>query len=366
MVAAALLPAALSGQSVGERSPNLGGSWTAPVGVIQFNFIHRFEMSDPPLRKLQNYPSFHVTTGVVSRAMVGFVWASNSDLVPRYPNEWEFFARARVLDEQLGAPVDVALQGGYNNASESIDGELLLARSFGPVRLLAAGRAFSEGYAGDSVRYALAGGARVRLTERVALAADWAELIDRTDDERPAWSAGVQLGVPYTPHSFSIQASNTTTATLEGASRGVRTRWGFEYTVPISIERYLPGGGSGDTGPAQATPTQGQPARAQERAQGAAAADTVVIDILNLRYGQPEITVAPGTVVVWTNSDPVQHTVTADDESFDSGMIDPDGRFAMTFDTPGRYPYHCIPHPFMTGTVIVSGGPPADASASRR
>jgi plastocyanin len=351
MIIASLLPAALSAQAVGERSPNFGGTWTAPVGTIQFNFIHRFTMSDPPLRRVQNSPSFQVTTGLTSRVMAGFVYGSASDLVPRYPNEWEFFARGRLLDEQEGSPFDLALQGGYNNASESVDGELLLARRLGAVRLLVAGSA------GDSVRYALAGGARVRLTPRVAVAADWAELLDRTDDERPAWSAGIQLGVPYTPHSFSIHAANTTTASLEGASRGVRTRWGFEYTVPISINRYLRRGESGEAegGPAQAAP---QEAGAPEGQAAATRADTVRIDMRNLNYSQKEITVAPGTVVVWTNSDPLEHTVTADDGSFDSGLIGPDARFVMTFDTPGRYPYHCIPHPFMTGTVIVTGESP--------
>jgi plastocyanin len=363
MVAALCLPAVLPAQSVGERTPNLGGSWTAPVGTIQFNFIHRFDVTEAPARKVVNSPSFQVSTGLASWLMAGFVYASASDLVPAYPNEWEYFARATVLGEQRGAPLDVTLQGGYNIASESVDGELMLSRSLGPVRVLAAGRAFSEGYEEEEVRYALGGGARLRLSRVVAIAGDWTELLDRTDEERPAWSVGLQLGVPYTPHSFSIHAGNTTTASLEGASRGVSTRWGFEYTVPISVNRYLPGRGSGGGQAAG-----GQPAEPAANPAGArqAGADTVRIDMLNLKYGQPEITVAPGTVVVWTNSDPLQHTVTADDESFDSGLIDPEGQFAMTFDTPGSYAYHCTPHPFMKGTVVVSGGVPAPAPRAPR
>ncbi len=130
---------AAGAQSVVARSPNIAGGWTAAPGVIQLNFLHRFSISDPPLRKITNTPTFNVGTGVTGNVMVGFVYGSNSRLVPAYPNEWEFYARALPVAQARGAPLDVAVQGGYNLASESIDGELLLARGLGRVRLLAAG-----------------------------------------------------------------------------------------------------------------------------------------------------------------------------------------------------------------------------------
>jgi plastocyanin len=68
--------------------------------------------------------------------------------------------------------------------------------------------------------------------------------------------------------------------------------------------------------------------------------------------------ITPGQTVVWTNSSPLQHTVTADDGSFDSGLVDPDATFSMTFDGPGTYQYFCQPHGAaglqgMSGTIVV-------------
>jgi len=51
--------------------------------------------------------------------------------------------------------------------------------------------------------------------------------------------------------------------------------------------------------------------------------------------------------------DPDAHTVTADDRSWDSGMLRDGQRYTRTFTTPGRYPYFCLPHPYMRGTVVV-------------
>ncbi len=242
-------------QSVAARTPNLSGGWTAPRGVVQFNLVHRFTMSEAPLRKVTNTPTFHVGTGITDRLMVGFVYGSNSALVPSYPNEWEFYARALPLSEAGGAPADVSVQGGYNVASESADGELLVARSLGRVKLLAAGRAFSSAYDSTAARFAVTGGAVLRLTPTVSLAGDYGTLLDRAEGESAAWSAGVQVGVPYTPHSLSIHATNVGTASLEGASRGSRTRWGFEYTIPITLRRYVRSGGGGARGPCRAPRT---------------------------------------------------------------------------------------------------------------
>ncbi|MGD2070171.1 MAG: plastocyanin/azurin family copper-binding protein [Gemmatimonadota bacterium] len=343
-----------AGQGVLERTPNLTGGWTAPPGVLQFNLLHRFDVSPAPARKVTNTPTLLVGYGVSDVLMVGFNYGSSSDLVANYPNEWEFFGRLVPLRQRTGSVVDVSLQGGYNLATESVDGELLVARTLGPVRLLAAGRALSDGPGTGDTRYAAAGGVALRLREGLSVSADVAGLLDREEDEDVAWGAGVQVGVPYTPHTLSIHATNVGTATLAGASRGSGvTRWGFEYTIPITLRRYLPadGGEGEEMGP----PERGGEAPAGTRApEGEAmAADTVEITIENLAYGTEEIRIAPGTTVRWVNADPLQHSVTSDDGAFDSGLIDPGASWAHTFEDAGAYPYHCTPHPFMTGRIVV-------------
>ena len=78
----------------------------------------------------------------------------------------------------------------------------------------------------------------------------------------------------------------------------------------------------------------------------------------SLAFAPQEIVVPAGTTVVWTNEDTFQHTVTADDGSFDLGFYGPGQTVSMTFDTPGTYGYYCIPHGSpggfgMAGAVIV-------------
>lgn len=79
-------------------------------------------------------------------------------------------------------------------------------------------------------------------------------------------------------------------------------------------------------------------------------------DLTNWHYDPAEITVPAGATVVWVNKGKEEHTVTADDKSFDSGMKRPGGTWQRTFSKPGRYTYYCVPHPWMKGAVQVVGG----------
>ncbi len=68
------------------------------------------------------------------------------------------------------------------------------------------------------------------------------------------------------------------------------------------------------------------------------------------------LSVKAGTTVKWTNSavDELDHTVTANDKSFDSGIMKPGAGFSFTFNTPGRFQYICSLHPDqMRATVEV-------------
>ena len=71
-------------------------------------------------------------------------------------------------------------------------------------------------------------------------------------------------------------------------------------------------------------------------------------------YAPQRVAVLTGQTVTWRNDSVRNHTVTADDGSFDSGRIPGDSAFSHRFDAPGAYPYHCTLHAGMTGTVVVS------------
>ena len=81
---------------------------------------------------------------------------------------------------------------------------------------------------------------------------------------------------------------------------------------------------------------------------------TDTINIVNFVFSPNDVVVSVGTTVTWTNKDSVSHTVTSDDGEFDSDMLEKGDTYSHTFDKAGVYEYHCKPHPFMRGKVIVN------------
>ena len=73
----------------------------------------------------------------------------------------------------------------------------------------------------------------------------------------------------------------------------------------------------------------------------------------NSAFSSSSFTITVGGTVTWMNDDNMIHTVTADDGSFNSGDIQVGSSFSKTFNLTGTYPYHCIYHSGMTGTIIV-------------
>ena len=210
---AALRPAPLQAQDLLDRTPNLSGGWVSHAGMVHFNFLHRFTSSDAPERKVTSAPTFLLAAGLPGRLLAGFHYATNSTLAPNYPNEWEFFGRFGALRQTDGAPVDLSGQADYNLASDGPDAEVSAARREGPVRVLAAVRVLSPLDDEDGARVALAGGATLHLTRDVAIAADVGSLTERRPEEDPAWGVALQLAIPHSPHTFSLQVGNTNTAT---------------------------------------------------------------------------------------------------------------------------------------------------------
>ena len=88
-------------------------------------------------------------------------------------------------------------------------------------------------------------------------------------------------------------------------------------------------------------------------ASAAGAGKSVDVDITKFAYGPKEITISPGTTIVWTNHDETPHTVTSNDKSFSSKGLDTDDKFEHTFSREGDFGYICTVHPFMTGVVHV-------------
>lgn len=88
-----------------------------------------------------------------------------------------------------------------------------------------------------------------------------------------------------------------------------------------------------------------------------AAVSSNQVTIQNYMFSPMAITVKVGTKVTWNNQDPVHHSITADNGSQDapnSPLIGKGESYSFTFTKVGTYSFHCMPHPYMHSTIIVT------------
>jgi plastocyanin len=75
-------------------------------------------------------------------------------------------------------------------------------------------------------------------------------------------------------------------------------------------------------------------------------------------FNPSSISIPVGSTITWVNDDTAAHTVTSGKDAtpdgvFDSGLFMAGKTFSHKFESAGEYPYYCLVHPWMTGTVTV-------------
>ena len=98
--------------------------------------------------------------------------------------------------------------------------------------------------------------------------------------------------------------------------------------------------------------------------QIAHAASGTTVTIADFSFTPATITIHVGDTVTWTNHGPSAHTATADNGSFNTGMLQKGQSASHTFTTAGTVTYICSIHPFMHGTVIVRASSSGSGSGS--
>jgi plastocyanin len=81
-----------------------------------------------------------------------------------------------------------------------------------------------------------------------------------------------------------------------------------------------------------------------------------IVAIRDFAFHPDSLAVPVGATVTWINCEtPPQepHTTTSNTLVWDSPQLNPRDRFSHTFPAAGGFPYHCTPHPFMLGKVVV-------------
>jgi len=91
---------------------------------------------------------------------------------------------------------------------------------------------------------------------------------------------------------------------------------------------------------------------------GSSSSTTLTVLMLDNQFSPKALHIQPGQTVTWVNKGQTIHTVTADDNSFDSGNINTGQQYTHTFTQPGQYPYFCQFHGGaggvgMAGMIIV-------------
>src|SRR2546426_4958332 len=334
--------APLGAQSLMYRPPNLGSTWVPDRGLVQFNFVPRFYVaSSAGSHKVTNFPTFTLALGLGRQIAVGTHYGTNSLVVqtPYRPNETELYARWRAVGVEGRDGLAVSVTPAYNVAARSADGEISVDYTSGRFTLSGAARGMTKAFGIDTARAAFAGGVVARLTNYIAVSADVGSFVK--PDVRAAWSVGLDLVIPGSPHTFSLQARNATTSTIQGNSVGFsKMLYGFEFTIPLHLKRFSPW--------FHKTP---RPVALGTAAGAAIAAD---VRMSNVKFLGDTIMIAAGQALRWTNADPIEHTVTFDGAAEPgSPVIPPNGSYVHRFDKPGTYSYHCTPHPFMKGIVVV-------------
>jgi plastocyanin len=76
------------------------------------------------------------------------------------------------------------------------------------------------------------------------------------------------------------------------------------------------------------------------------------VGIAAFKYEPETVMVKAGAKVTWVNEDKAGHTATFKTGQ-DTDRLEKGDRKTLVFETPGRYPYVCAFHAFMTGVVVV-------------
>ena len=77
------------------------------------------------------------------------------------------------------------------------------------------------------------------------------------------------------------------------------------------------------------------------------------VDISDFAFVPATVTVPVGATITWTNKDSAAHTVSSQDNLFDSGNLPRGSAFSYTFPQEGAFLYYCAIHPSMSGKVVV-------------
>jgi LPXTG-motif cell wall-anchored protein len=114
--------------------------------------------------------------------------------------------------------------------------------------------------------------------------------------------------------------------------------------------------------------TEEAPAPAPPKVIAAASGGVTIADF---SFSPASLTINQGDTVTWVNNGPTAHSATANNGSFNTGILKAGQSASHTFGQAGTFSYYCQPHPYMKATIVVqaaqtggSGGSGGDAGSA--
>jgi plastocyanin len=78
------------------------------------------------------------------------------------------------------------------------------------------------------------------------------------------------------------------------------------------------------------------------------------VAIQNYAFSPSTLMIQKGANVRWKNDDSVQHSVVSDSSAFSSPLLNKGETYTYQFNNSGSFSYHCVPHTYMKGTIVVT------------
>lgn len=178
-------------------------------------------------------------------------------------------------------------------------------------------------------------------------------------------STGTTTGAGTATSAGTTTSAGTSTAATTGAAT---------TTEPAKATKAPPGAGAAHSAGrtrrsdrtaqsrAAATPQHGVAAPAKTHVARAAGDPGVTIADFNFTPGTTSVHV--GDTVTWVNNGPSPHSATANNGSFNTGVLKKGQSGSHTFTQAGTFTYFCSVHPFMHGTIVVAASTQTTGSPS--
>jgi plastocyanin len=187
----------------------------------------------------------------------------------------------------------------------------------------------------------------------------------KAQSAQPASVVQPQSTQPASTHTVTAQPGSAKVATAQPGTPQARTtrRQRSGATHPKALRTgagaHAPGGRA-DAHQQNVRHDKAHSAPDHVRAHAAGDPSATIADF---KFSPGTITVHVGDTITWTNNGPSSHTATAQNGSFNTGVLKKGASASHTFEQAGTFAYICQIHPFMHGTVVVLANAPAPAQS---